>query len=401
MPKMMQTDLKPWLKYYGKIPHSIDYPEVSLYGNVSRFRAAADDPLSYAGELKKKTGKKIVGYLCSYTPEEIIFAAGASPLRLFGASGPITRADAHLQSYCCSLVRGCLDNALAGRLGFLDGAVFPHTCDSIQRLSDIWRLNVRDCFHIDAVLPVKLDTESARQYMARVIAGFRRDLEEKLGTEITEEKLREAIAVYNGIRRGLRRLYELRSENPSRMGGSELHTVVKSAMVMERNEFLAALKDTVEQVENTGAGGYKGKRLILAGGVCSPPDVYGMIENAGAAVVWDDLCTGSRCFDGVTDETMEPLAAIAARYAGRVICPAKHHSINKRGRQLVAAAVERDADGVIFLLLKFCDPHAFDFPYMKDMLDRAGIPALLVDIEDHAFDVERLRTRLETFIEMI
>lgn len=374
--------------------------------DMSKFRAAAEDPLSYARELKNTTGKKIVGYLCSYTPEEIIFAAGASPLRLFGANGPITLADAHLQSYCCSLVRGSLDNALAGRTGFLDGVVFPHTCDSIQRLSDIWRLNVPGCFHIDAVLPVKLDTESARQYMAQVMAKFRRELGEKLGASIPDEKLREAIAVYGEIRRGLKRLYELRSMNPAVLGGSDFHSVVKAAMVMERNDFRAALGTLIEDLEKSGASEYRGKRLILTGGACSQPDIYSLIEGAGAAVVWDDLCTGARYFDQALDEQGEaadPLAALVRRYFERAVCPAKHRGLRERGTKLIEAAAGRKADGVVFLLLKFCDPHAFDYPYIKDMLDRAGIPSLLIEIEDQsaAAGEERLRTRLETFVEMI
>lgn len=369
--------------------------------DVSAFRAAADDPGSYVRELKRRTGKKTVGFMCSYAPEEIIFAAGALPVRLFGASGPTALSDTHLQSYCCSLVRGTLDNALAGRLDFLDGAVFPHTCDSIQRLSDIWRLNVRSCFHIDAVLPVKLDTESSRLYTARVLARFRRELEEKLGTGIPDEKVREAAALYNEIRRGLGKLYGLRAQNPAALCGSDLHAVVKSAMVMERNGFLAALNELTGQIEKAGTAEFKGKRLILTGSICSQPDIYGMIEGAGAAVVGDDLCTGNRYFDRLTDETGDPLAAIAARLHERAICPAKHRGARERGRQLIRAAAELNADGVLFLVLKFCDPHAFDFPYIKDMLDRAGVPGLLVEIEDRPAGYEGLRTRIETFIEMI
>jgi len=368
--------------------------------DVSLFRAASEDPLAYARELKKNTGRRIVGYLCSYIPEEIIFAAGASPLRLFGASGPITLADAHLQSYCCSLVRGALDNALAGRLDFLDGAVFPHTCDSIQRLSDIWRLDVKNCFHIDTVLPVKLDTESSRLYMARVIANFRRDLQEKLKTEIADEKIREAIVLFNKIRRCLKKIYKLRAQRPLALGGSEIHAVVKSAMVMERNDFLAALNDLIAQIEPAASDGFKGKRLILTGGVCIQPDIYKMVEDAGAAVVGDDLCTGSRYFESIAEETGDPEAAIAARLQERSICPAKHFGVRERGRRLVETAAELQADGVVFLLLKFCDPHAFDYPYIKDMLDKAGIPGLLIDIDDQPAS-ESLRTRLETFIEMI
>src|SRR5512145_2094089 len=129
---------------------------------IEECRQVIQDPYGYLNPFKAETGRKIVGTVCSYAPEEIILAAGAHPVRLFGSGQKIRLAEAHLQSYCCSLVRGVLEDALADRLAFLDGIVFPHTCDSIQRLSDIWRLNVPGCFHLDAVLPVKLDTEGAR-----------------------------------------------------------------------------------------------------------------------------------------------------------------------------------------------------------------------------------------------
>jgi len=82
----------------------------------------------------------------------------------------------------------------------------PHTCDTIQRLSDIWRLNVGDCFHLDLVLPVKLDTESARHYLADVLNRFRGELGGKLGVTISDADLRSAIALTNRIRGALTRI---------------------------------------------------------------------------------------------------------------------------------------------------------------------------------------------------
>ena len=121
---------------------------------IQELRNIAANPQAYARKWKQQTGGKVVGTLCSYAPEELILAGGALAHRIVGGSGSISKADAHLQAYSCSLVRGALEDALDGRLDFLDGAVFPHTCDSIQRLSDIWRLNATTGFHLDAVLPV-------------------------------------------------------------------------------------------------------------------------------------------------------------------------------------------------------------------------------------------------------
>ena len=95
------------------------------------------DPKAYARSWKARTGGKVIGTLCSYAPEELILAAGALGFRLVGGSGAISKADAHLQAYSCSLVRGALEDALSHRLDFLDGTIFPHTCDSIQGLATV------------------------------------------------------------------------------------------------------------------------------------------------------------------------------------------------------------------------------------------------------------------------
>ena len=347
---------------------------------ITEIKNITADPYAYCRKYKEKTGKKIVGYTCSYAPEEIIYAAGALPFRLFGTNEGIHLADANLQSYCCSLVRGILEEGLSGRLDFLDGAVFPHTCDSFQRLSDIWRINIAHQFHIDLVLPVKLNTASARQYMIDVLEKFKKDLEHVLGVKITDAMLSEAIKTYNQIRALMRKLYAIRARRPEIISGRDFHSIIKAAMIMDRNLFLKMLEEIVAQMEKASSAKIISgdKRLVLAGSVCSHPDIYDIIEKAGGVVVWDDLCTGSRYFEGVMDEKSSPLAAIAKRYLDRAICPAKHAGLTDRGENIVRMVRESKADGVVFLLLKFCDPHAFDYPYIKEMLDKENIPCMLL-----------------------
>ncbi len=365
------------------------------------YHEAVNDPYAYAAGWKNRQHKPVVAHFCSYTPEEVVWAAGALPLRVFGQSERIVAADTHLQSYACSLVRGAMEDALAGRLDFADGFVFPHTCDSIQRLSDIWRLNVPHGFHLDAVLPVKLDTPSAKAYMRDVVARFARDLEAKLAISIPDESLRTAVRLYNRLRQGLRDLYRLRSQNPAALPGGSVHAIAQAAMIMDREIFVDGLENLIADIGGRNIARSDRKRLILSGGLCSMPDIYGLIENAGGDVVWDDLCTGSRYFDGVIEDEPGPLAAIADRYRERMVCPAKHMDLTRRGDHLVECVQAHRADGVVFALLKFCDPHAFDYPYMKKMLDAAGVPSLLFEIEDRQFGAGQVRTRCEAFIEML
>lgn len=366
---------------------------------LNEFVAASQYPVSYARKNKKT---KIIGYCCTYTPEEIIYAAGALPVRLFGIKSGIEKADAHLQAYSCSLVRGVLEDAMVGNLDFLDGMVFPHTCDSIQRLSDIWRLNITSIWHNDVMLPAKLDTQSAREYVEDTHAKFRRELEASMGRGITDDALRQGIEVYNRLRTLLKRLYAVKSADPKAISGRDLYAVVKGSMVMDRKQAADLIEELVTRLE-AGAKNPSGaeKRLIISGGICDHPEIYDLIEKAGAEVVWDDLCTGSRFFEGLISKDGDPVKAIAARYSDRIICPAKHATLNGRGDNLLGIAREHKANGVIFILMKFCDPHAFDYPFMKKMLDDAGIPSMLLEIEQELPSAGQLATRFEAFTDML
>jgi benzoyl-CoA reductase/2-hydroxyglutaryl-CoA dehydratase subunit BcrC/BadD/HgdB len=197
----------------------------------------------------------------------------------------------------------------------------------------------------------------------------------------------------------------LRSENPEILSGSDLYTLVRAAMVADRTHLAALLEEVVAELKKTGSGAVPAapakKRIVLSGGICSHPDIYTIVEESGGAVVGDDLCTGSRYFSGRIDEKAEPIEAIADRYRERVVCPAKHSGFTNRADHLVRLVREKRAAGVIFFLLKFCDPHAFDYPYLKEALEREQIPSLLLEVEDRLPADGQLRTRFEAFIEMI
>ena len=369
---------------------------------IERFKTAAKDPGAYARGWKKKNQKDVIGYFCSYAPEEIILATGALPFRLFGAKKQISLADAHLQAYSCSLVRGALEDALSGDLDFLKGTVFPHTCDSIMRLSDMWRMNLEFDFHIDVVLPVKLNTQNARKYMIDVMRKFKRDLEREMKTDISDEKIQSSVKTINRIRELLDDLYGVKCQQPSIITGSDFNAIIKGCMIMDRHEVRDMLEDLLAYFKTLDVkGSPERKRILLAGGLCNMPEIFEIIESSGAFIVSDDFCTGSRYADGQVSIQDDMMVAIADRYAERVVCPAKHSALYSRGDHVLRLARETNVDGVIFLYLKFCDPHAFDYPYMKEMLDNTDIPSMLFEIEDQLLSEGQFKTRCEAFIEML
>lgn len=372
-------------------------------GAIESIHDICADPGAYARRWKKKRGGKVIGTLCAYAPEELILAGGALGFRVVAGSGNTALSDAHLQTYSCGVVRCALDDALSGKLDFIDGALFPHTCDSIRRLSDIWRMNVNMGFHLDVGLPAKLTTPSSRNYMVAVMQKARSDLEAVLAASISDGDLRGAIAICNQIRSAMQRIDTLRADCPGLIPGRDLHAILRAATFMDRRDFLNHLNRVVLDLECRAEPGSKtGKRIFLSGGVCSNlPDLYGVIEGAGGAVVGDDLCTGLRGLRGVVAEGGDPVDAIAERYLRRAVCPAKHAGMTSRGDDLVRQARQSRSQGVIFLLLKFCDPHAFDHPYLKSRLDAANIPSLLMELEEPTEAQEQFRTRCEAFMEML
>ncbi len=370
--------------------------------SLAPFREAVRNPGSYARSWKQKHHKSVVGFFCSYAPEEILLAADVLPFRILGTSKQISLADAHLQAYSCSLVRGALEDALSGDLDFLSGTVFPHTCDSIMRLSDMWRMNLGFDFHLDLVLPVKLNRQNAREYLVDVLKKFRNDLAKAMRIDISDDQIITSVHKLNRIRKLLNELYELKLNHPSLFPASDLNTVVKGSMFMDRHEVCDLLESFLEALKARGvAMSSDGKRVILAGGLCSMPDIFDIIETSGGMVVGDDFCTGARYAAGQIDAAGDILASVADRYAERIVCPAKHSGLYSRGDHVVRLAKEKNADGVIFLFLKFCDPHAFDYPYMREMLDQAGTPSMVFEIEDQLPSEGQFKTRCEAFIEML
>jgi bcr-type benzoyl-CoA reductase subunit C len=350
----------------------------------------------------REEGEKPVAVFCSYTPEEILHAARLVPVRLIGAARTITHADAHLQAYCCSLARTDLDMALAGELDFLEGAVFVQTCDTMQRLSDIWRRNTGYAFHGDLVLPIRMGEETSLPLLEEEVRRFRQSVEDYLGEPIWDDALQESIHAYNRNRYLVERLYKLRAEEPGLIDGLSATACVVAGFWMKRGDHNQLLHNLLESLEGANPCSDGKTPLLVSGSICATPDLFELLKELGAEVVDDDLCSGHRYFDGLVEVNMPPEEALARRMWERVNCPAKHQCREDRASRLMKQVECSGAKGVIFYLQSFCEPHFFDIPYLKNRLqEELGIPSLLLESELQSFSRGQLRTRLQAFIETI
>ncbi len=361
------------------------------------------DALARGPEFLKETSPpaKAIGYLCAFVPEELILAAGFHPMRLFSSQPEIRLADQHLQSYCCSPVKGILEDSLSGSYDFLYGAVFPQTCDTITRLSDIWRLKHKHAFFADLSWPSKLNTPTSLDYVKQVLTQFRSQLEEAAGQQIEEDALMDAVATCNRIRTHIRRLYQIKSDQPDALAAADLYTIVKGAMILDRHQAADLLQQIVHTLESHNTSLSGGKRLILSGAACEIPDLVNTVESAGGFIVGDDFCTGLRWFNRPVETAQNLMDGLAQRIVGTINCPAKHTGLTTRADHLISLAKSLQADGVLFLLNKFCDPHAFDFPTIKTALDEKQIKNSFIELDGADLGTGQISTRIESFIEML
>lgn len=369
------------------------------------FSLTQTDPYGCLKAYKEQTGRAVVGYCCSYAPVEIIYAAGALPFRIpmRPGSGSHASSERHLQPYCCGFAKGILADALCGRLDFLDAVVFPHTCDTMQRLSDIWRVNGLPGKHFDIDLPAVLNTSEARSYAEQVFRSFANALSGYLGRGYEPNRLRKSVERYNRVKEALRSLVKRRNDGEIAASGPEISAILKASSMMDPDVFLNHLDvwTHCRQQPSHERRKRKAKSVLLSGSQCAFPELYHIIEDAGALIVADDSCTGMRNTGGAIDMAEEMIPAITRWYLDRVPCPAKHRGLAERGGHLIRLAQKHGAAGVIFVHLKFCDPHAFDYPDIKSKLDEMGIASLRIEIDEGTIGEGQIQTRIQAFMETL
>ena len=361
---------------------------------------AARLPLSRWSE--RYPGYQAMGTLCSYVPEELIHAAGYCPVRLRGTTMPLRQVDAHLQSYTCALCRSTLDQLLGGELDILTGTIFSHTCDTMQAQADLWRANSSPAHFVDTVMqPANLGAPSAHAYLVAELRRFGERLASFSGRAIPDSALRASIALYDETRRMVRSLQAARG----RLSAEAFFAILDAAQRMPREQFNPLLSQLLSELEtepqDAGLRQAEGlPRLFLVGAVLDEPCLLELIEDLGARVVGDDLCSASRHFLDEVGAEGDPIEALANYYLQRPPCPTKVHPEHDPGRWLLEQATGVRAEGIVFALEKFCDPHAFDYALVRPQLEQAGMPYLLLEMEQIP-SLEALRTRLQAFVEML
>ena len=343
-------------------------------------------------------GEKILGYFCTYTPVELIHAAGFIPMRLMGEATAITKADALTPNFICPFLRRTLEDALNGEYAFLSGVVQGYTCDAACGLINIWAENIGGKLFHSMPLPYN-DSPESRRFFRSVALEFAAKLNQA-GGRFSEKALEESLHLYGEIRRRMLSLYRLRYDRRLPLSAGDVLTLVQAGFVMPPEEYLAELKRLIDVIKPAEPHAPRGTPVLVSGSLIETPLVLKILEESGGIVVADDLCTGLRHFqpaDGAGDSPMERLTD---RYQRRFPCPARASAVD-RAPYLINLIRQSGARGVVFLLQKFCTPHLADLPILFEALKKEGVPGMIFEMEETGLMEGQLRTRLESFFEMI
>lgn len=346
----------------------------------------------------KEKNKKIFGYFCTYVPEEIIYAGKIVPVRILGKSNILKKADKHLQTYCCSQIRASLEDLFNNNL-FLDGIIFSHSCDSMQSFFGIVKKNFPDHFIKNVNFPTKLNDATSFQYGLEEFKRFRNNLEEFIKVPITDSDIKRSVEIYNKNRILLNKVYQLHREK-GLISCTELLKITYSSMIMDKEENNKLLEEFLNKIENEPISKVKEKRykILIIGSLLVTDEIHKLLDEFNCKIFSDDLCTGKRYFDNLVCEPS--IEGIFKRYFDKRICPAKHKGVSFRGEMLKNKILNNNIDRVLFCFLKFCDPHFFDYPYLKNIVDSFNIPSQLIELEQGGIHLGQLRTKIQALLEI-
>ena len=371
---------------------------------LAKFTEWAASPGESLIRWKEKNKKKVIGCFPMDIPEEMIHAAGMLPVVMWENDEPIIQGHAHISPYNCGIIRSVIDDSARGKLDFLDGIVSYETCLQARHLPFILRKTGQQAYFQRIFLPGMVASAAGRLFMIDNLKRLKESLEHFFNVEISPESLNQSIQIYNENRGLLRRLYQLRKRNPGLLKAKEVLAIVHSSMLMLKEEHNQLLRPLLQDLEKRALMPEKRARVILSGSLCEAPKsvILDLIEEAGMVVVDDDLYVGSRYFANDAPADGDPFLALTERYMEKVPpSPTKVDSEMDWSDYILQMVTKNQAAGVISLVVKYCPPHIAYYPDIERKLSKAGVHALMLEMEHEVTSLEQVKTRLQAFGESL
>lgn len=367
---------------------------------LGTFAEVAENPEK---ELEKhlQAGKRVIGVGPYYVPEELVHAAGAVPFGVWGCVGSADAAKKYFPPFYCSICQMSLEMGLTHRLDGLSGMMVTALCDTLKAYSQNWKAGVEGIPMIFVSQPQNRMIESGFEFARMSYSGVRQKIEECCGAVIDDEGLSSSIKLYNEWRSEMRAFLKNAGMHPAEVKTADRVAVVNAGYYMEKAEHLARIKELNVALRELPESQKDFSKVVLCGIYQDIPAITSILDEYKYVVVADDLAKESRSLSVDVPEDGDPLDALAQAWCNLkadsiLFDPAKEHLA-----KVIDLARESDAQGVVILLAKFCDPEEFEAPLVRKACKEAGIPSITVEIDQQTESYEQARTQLETFVDLI
>lgn len=372
-----------------------------LKSNLSLLKEACENPRARM-EHYLKQGKKIIGCFPVYTPEELIHASGMIPMGLWGGQTDLKLAKSYLPAFACPIMQSTLEFGLRGTYHGLSAVIIPALCDTFRCMTQNWRFGVSSIPMIPIVYPQNRTSPASVDYLISEYENVLSMLSTITGMMMNENSLCRSIEIYNEHNAVMREFTKTANEHLDVVTPRVRHAVMKSAFFYEKSEHTAIVRAIVEELKKRPVYSYPGKKVVLTGITCEPDALLDIFTENHVAVVGDDLAQEMRQYRADTPRKGGGgLKRLALQWNSRYGCSLVHEEGKPRGKMLVDLCRENGANGVVTCLMKFCDPEEYDQPYLEADLHSAGYPSLTIEIDQQNTSYEQIRTRIQTFCEMM
>lgn len=355
----------------------------------------------------QENGTKIIGYVPGgFMPEELVHAAGALPVGMVqgGSANAVTESAAYLprwlDTYCRSQIghRMLEDDSLYRMIDLL---VAPITDVNVRAIADSFSFYTNlDTFRYG--VPHDKEEDSIGYYLGGLYI-LKERLEEVTGNKIDDDKLREAIYNYNRMRELLHAIGELRKSEVPPISARDFAWLNHASYLADISTLVKCLGSICEELKGQ-EGVHPKTRLMVIGSTLAMGDekIFDLTEEAGGAIVMEEFAEGMRHYWEPVNINGDLMQSLCDRYFTKRIPPAWSRPTRERVDFVKKMAKEYSVDGILWYQLMYRDGYDIQSSYFTKVTEtEMGLRMLKVESDYDPVEVGPLRTRVETFIDMI
>lgn len=369
------------------------------------------------------------GWLCTYTPEEIIIANGFWPVRITGRQ-KAKKAEGYFPINFCPFIKSSMEDLLASG-DELSAVIVTNSCDGMRRFYDTASKYIPDLPFFMLDVP-RNQNELAVKYFANNILKMSGFLEAITGRKMSLSKLISAQKICNEKRLLLKKLSNFFRSDQKFIGVKNYFNILISSMTEEPVRFNAGLRSYLEyaeiqvernqikpDLESGNAGGRQIPEIMILGNFIDEERLWEIFDELDCKISADDLCSSSRYFENIIQSgnfsdifgrKQEPsneetsidrlLRDIAFRQLFKPQCM-RMANLNDKMEEINKNIIKNKIKGIIYISQKFCDNTLLFYPLLRENLNEINIPSLFIEIEHNNLSVGQIKTRIQAFLEII